>query len=260
MTVAELCTVTQANMSQDFVDRLKAAAKRDPEYQRLMKDPRDTYKVIGSLLFKSVEGQLRLVVPNTKDLKTHLLRECHDIPVAGHLGRDKTYYSLTWWFYWPGMYTDATQYVACCPECQVNKASTQAPVGLAQPMPIPDAPWQQLTLDLVSLPKSRAGYDTAVVFVDKFSKMTHIAPTVQECTGADVAQLYMEHVFKHHGLVESIVSDRDPRFTGAVWSSIHKLMGTTLKMSTAAHPQTDGQSERAVRTVTEMLHSYAGHD
>ena len=127
-------------------------------------------------------------------------------------------------------------------------------------MPIPDAPWEQMTLDLVSLPKSRAGYDTAVVFVDKFSKMTHIAPTVQECTGADMAQLYMEHVFKHHGLVESIVSDRDPRFTGAVWSSIHKLMGTTLKMSTAAHPQTDGQSERAVRTVTEMLRSYAGHD
>ena len=92
------------------------------------------------------------------------------------------------------------------------------------------------------------------------ARMTHIAPTVQECTGADVAQLYMEHVFKHHGLVESIVSDRDPRFTGAVWSSIHKLMGTTLKMSTAAHPQTDGQSERAVRTVTEMLRSYAGHD
>ena len=114
VTVAELCTVTQANMSQDFVDRLKAAAKRDPEYQRLVKDPRDTYKVIGSLLFKSVEGQLRLVVPNTKDLKTQLLRECHDIPVAGHLGCDKTYYSLTRWFYWPGMYTDATQYVVCC--------------------------------------------------------------------------------------------------------------------------------------------------
>ena len=125
----------------------------------------------------------------------------------------------------------------------MNKASTQAPVGLAQPMLIPDAPWQQMTLALVSLPKSRAGYDTAVVFVDKFSKMTHIAPTVQECTGADVAQLYMEHVFKHHGLVESIVSDRDPHFTGAVWSSIHKLMGTTLKMSTAAHSQTDGQSD-----------------
>ena len=115
VTVAELCTITQANISQDFVDHLKAAAKRDPEYQWLVKDPRDTYKVIGSLLFKSVEGQLCLVVPNTKDLKTQLLRKCHDIPVAGHLGRNKTYYSLTRWFYWPGMYTDAAQYVACCP-------------------------------------------------------------------------------------------------------------------------------------------------
>ena len=73
VTVAELCTVTQANMSHDFVDRLKAAAKRDPEYQHLVKDPRDTYKVVGSLLFKSVEGQLRLVVPNAQDLRKQLL-------------------------------------------------------------------------------------------------------------------------------------------------------------------------------------------
>ena len=70
----------------------------------------------------------------------------------------------------------------------------------------------------------------------------------------------MEHVFKHHGLMESIVCDRNPHFTGAVWSYIHKLIGTTLKMSTAAHPQIDGQSEWAVRMMTEMLRSYTGHD
>ena len=256
-TVQQLNHISCVDLTSQFLSQLKAAAKSDGEYQRLVHHTEKHFKTVGGLLYRSVGGQLRLVVPQSKTLRSQILQECHDIPIAGHLGQDKTYHSLCRWFYWPGMYTDAVAYVKACPYCQVNKSSTKAPIGLAQPMPIPEAPWQQMSLDLVSsLPTTSTGFDTAVVFVDKFSKMVHIAPTVIGCTGADVARLYLEYVFKHHGLVESIVSDRDPRFTGAVWRTLHNLLGTTLKMSTAHHPQTDGQSERAIRTLTEMLRSY----
>ena len=155
------------------------------------------------------------------------------------------------------MYKDAVQYVAACPQCQSSKSSTQAPAGLAQQIEIPRFPWEHISLDLVtSLPRTKAGYDAAVVFVDRFSKMVHVAPTTSTCTGSDVAVLYLDNVVKHHGLAQSIISDRDPRWTGSVWNSLHRLLGTSLKMSTAYHPQTDGQSERAIKTITEMLRSY----
>lgn len=127
-------------------------------------------------------------------------------------------------------------------------------------MPIPPEPWSDISLDLITdLPLTPRGHDAVVVFVDRLTKRCHFAPTRTRCTGRDVATIFVEHVFRHHGLPRRIVSDRDPRFTGAFWKEVFHLLGTKLQMSTAQHPQTDGQTERTNRVLEESLRHFVNY-
>ena len=96
---------------------------------------------------------------------------------------------------------------------------------------------------IVELPKSRLGFDAIMVFVDRLLKMAHFVPCHTASSAPQIAELFMSHVFRAHGLPSSIISDRDPRFTGHFWKALWKTLGTSLDMSTAFHPQTDGQTE-----------------
>ena len=126
-----------------------------------------------------------------------------------------------------------------------------------QPLPIPDRPWQQVSMDLITqLPRSKLGNDAIVVFVDKLTKMVHYVPTTTNVTAPKLAKIVLREVCRLHGIPESILSDRDPRFTAHFWRALWDQLGTKLVMSTAYHPQTDGQTERANRTLEEMLRSY----
>jgi hypothetical protein len=112
-------------------------------------------------------------------------------------------------------------------------------------------------MDLITqLPKTKSGHDAIIVFVDKFSKMVHYAATTTTCTADEVAKIFFDTVVRLHGIPRSIVSDRDPRFTSKFWQELWKLCGTRLKMSTAYHPQTDGQTERSNRTLEDILRHY----
>lgn len=229
----------------------------DPEYVRLLKKRHastDPIKVVRSYLYY---GDGRLYIPNDEALKTKILQECHDSPLAGHLGTDKTLEQVKRRFYWPGMDKDIEAYVISCDACQRNKPSQRATMGLMQPLPIPDRPWQQVSMDLITqLPRSRAGNDAIVVFVDKLTKMVHYVATTTTVTAPQLADLFMREVVRLHGVPESILSDRDPRFTANFWRAFWTQLGTKLVMSTAYHPQTDGQTERANRTLEEQLRSY----
>ena len=199
----------------------------------------------------------RLVIPADSALRTRILTECHDVPTSGHLGKDKTIDQVKRRFYWHGMDADITQYVTGCDSCQRNKPSQQVKMGLLQPLPIPNRPWQQVSLDLITqLPRSKSGHDAIVVFVDKLTKMIHYVPTQTNVTAPQLATLFLQHVVKLHGVPDSILSDRDPRFTAHFWRAFWAQLGSTLTMSTAYHPQTDGQTERANRTLEEMLRAY----
>ena len=124
--------------------------------------------------------------------------------------------------------------------------------GLLQPLPVPDFAWQVVTMDFIEgLPRSH-GYNCIMVVVDKFSKYAHFVPLSHPFTALKVALQYMEHVFKLHGLPEAIVSDRDKVFTSNLWQELFRLAGTELRMSSAYHPQSDGQTER----VNQCLEGY----
>jgi hypothetical protein len=244
---------------------IKEAAQSDPAYRAALAATQQLRGTTGSAPQQLVvrRGLVylgdsdRLYIPADGPLRTRLLQECHDVPTAGHLGKDKTLEQVKRRFYWPRMDADVLQYVRTCDACQRNKPSQQATAGLLQPLPIPDHPWQQVTMDLITqLPKSRQGHDAIVVFVDKLSKMVHLVATKTDVTAPQLAEIAWRTVVRHHGLPSSIVSDRDPRFTGHFWRALWKCLGTQLTMSTAFHPQTDGQTERANRTLEEMLRSY----
>jgi hypothetical protein len=199
----------------------------------------------------------QLAIPDNKELRTAIIEEHHCPPTAGHLGRDKTLAAVQRTCWWPGMAADVAQYVAACDDCQRHKPPNRAPPGFLQPLPYPVAPWQSISMDLVTdLPKTAAGFNAVAVFVDRFSKMLHFVPTTKTVTAPALAQLFINNIFRLHGLPECIISDRDPRFTSNFWKATFDILGTRLDMSTAFHPQTDGQSERAIRTLEQMLRNY----
>ena len=197
----------------------------------------------------------RVYIPDILSLKTTIISEHHDGKVSGHIGYQKTYDSITRYYYWPNMYVDIKLYVRSCLMCQKTKSSNRKPMGLLHPLPIPTRRWQCVTMDfIVQLPKTTNSFDAIFVVVDKLSKRAYFIPTHTTATAPDTALLYFKHVVKNgHGIPEMIVSDRDSKFTSLFWKSLWSLLGTTLAMSTAFHPETDGQTENMNRTLEQML-------
>ena len=193
-------------------------------------------------------------MPHSIPLYQALLEEYHD--AGGHLGVTKTLHGVARYFYWPCMIDSVRDYIAGCVQCQRNKSSSQKPMGLLHPLQIPEKRWESISLDfMMPLPMTRAGYDGILVIVDRLSKMMHCFPVHTTITGAGTAKIYLDHIFRHYGLPRSIVSDRDPRFNSVFWKELWRLLGTRLAMSVSNHPQTDGQTERANRTLQDILKS-----
>lgn len=135
-------------------------------------------------------------------------------------------------------------YVKCCPTCQQDKPDHAAYPGLLEPLPVPKESWELIGMDFIDgLPRS-GGVNCILVIVDKFTKFAHFLPLAHPYTASKVALLYMTHIYRLHGFPGEIISDRDPVFTSHFWQELFKYAGTGLRMSTANHPQTDGQTER----------------
>ena len=109
---------------------------------------------------------------------------------------------------------------------------------------------------VIHLPITKKGHDAILTVVDRMSKMVHLIPTKTTVTAVQTAQLFYDHVWKLHGVPKDIVSDRDSRFTGHFWTELLRLIGTKQNMSTSFHPQTDGQTERMIRIMEDMLRHY----
>src|SRR3954465_4667867 len=132
---------------------------------------------------------------------------------------------------------------------------------MLKPLPIPDKKWDVVTMDFITqLPLTKNGHDAIFVVVDKLSKTIKAIPTVTTVTAPEVADLFFHHIFRHFGLPSIIISDRDARFTGKFWQTLWAQLGTKLAMSTAFHPQTDGQTERANQVLEQVLQNYTTYE
>ncbi|GJX82830.1 putative reverse transcriptase domain-containing protein [Tanacetum coccineum] len=168
-------------------------------------------------------------------------------------------HDMTYYNWWPNMKANIATYVSKCLTCAKVKAEHQRPSGLLVQPEIPQWKWDNITMDFVTklpitkLPKSSQGYDTIWVIVDRLTKSAIFMPMRETDPMDKLARMYLKEVVTKHGIPVSIICDRDPRFASNFWRSLQKALGTSLDMSTAYHPQTDGQSERTIQTLEDML-------
>jgi transposase InsO family protein len=188
-------------------------------------------------------------VGNLPKLQQQLLSAFHDSAVGGHSGVPVTYRRLKQYFAWKGMKTAVHSYVQACITCQQAKPDRAKSPRLLQPLPIPEESWQIVTMDFIeSLPQSGVA-NCILLVVDKFTKLAHFLPLKHPYFAAPVAKVFLDQVYKLHGMPQSIVSDRDPVFTSNFWKELFSLAKVQLRLSTAYHPQSDGQTERVNQCV-----------
>ncbi|KAJ9534750.1 hypothetical protein QJQ45_013129 [Haematococcus lacustris] len=218
------------------------------------------------------KGKNQIVVPNCQQLKAwwrciggdawrciggDVLVEMHDAQFAGHVGITKTLERISRIFWWPRMRSEVRHYVSNCDACQRNKSVNTRPGGLLTPLAIPYDRWESMSMDLITkLPPGDHGFDAIAVFVDRLSKMVHFVPCRESMNAEGFARLFIDNVFKHHGVPREIISDRGSHFTNHFWASVMAILGVKECKSSAYHPESDGQTERYNRTLEEMLRHY----
>jgi transposase InsO family protein len=289
VSAARMSSIPAIKWAPDFLSEVREAGKEDQEYVRLLTDAalseesgqssreaeeepvgaRDSEREcrkarrerILEIRGDCVYRKERLWVPEGRNLRKKVLESEHDTKVAGHMGQDKTIELIRRNFWWPKMDEHIIDYVRSCPECQRNKAARHQPYGLLSPLELPYAPWQSIAMDFVTdLPLSEE-CDQLWVVIDRFTKMAHFIPLpAKGKTASDLARLFAREIWKYHGLPTDIVSDRDSRFTSGVWTEFLRLTGIRSRMSTAFHPQTDGQTERVNQTIEAYLRAFVNHE
>ncbi|GJU72786.1 putative reverse transcriptase domain-containing protein [Tanacetum coccineum] len=193
-------------------------------------------------------------IPCRGDLRELIMHESHKSKYSIHPGSDKMYQDLKKLYWWPNMKAEIATYVSKCLTCAKVKAEYQKPSGLLVQPVIPVWKWENITMDFVTkLPKTSTGQDTIWVIVDRLTKSAHFLPMKETDSMEKLTRQYLKEVVSRHGVPVSIISDRDSKFTSHFWKSLNEALGTQLDMSTAYHPQTDGQSERTIQTLEDML-------
>jgi transposase InsO family protein len=201
-----------------------------------------------------------LYVPPDNTLRAQVLRMHHDSEYAGHFGHAKTLELLSRKYWWPRLSSDVKEYVQTCGVCQRTKHRRHAPYGELKSLPIPKGPFQQLSMDFITdLPPSMRDacvYDAILVIVDRYTKMAIYVPCNKTCTSDTLADMLVRHVVHRFGVPEGIVTDRGSVFTSDYWANFCYAARVTRRLSTAFHPQTDGQTERQNQVLEQYLRCF----
>lgn len=213
----------------------------------------------------TVENELllyngRLEVPrHDKSLCTQLLNDIHTQTSTAHPGQRKMIRLVCERFHWPGWKDDVIRYVKNCQVCQRAKNPRDKIPGLLSSLPIPERPWQHISMDFITLPRDKSGFDTAFVTVDRLTKKPVSIPCLKTDGPEELAKMFITHVYRHYGAPDSIVSDRGGQFVGQFWVEFCRILGIKQKLSTAHHPQTDGQTEITNQHIEMRLRPFVNH-
>jgi len=239
-------------------ERIKEKAMLDEKYRHLCKQISSGGNIDGN--FTIVNELLcwknRIYVP--EGLRQRVIQSEHDSKVAGHFGRERTLELLSRNIHWTNMERDIRKYCSECDNCQRTKAPRHTKHGLLHSLELACKPWTHISTDFITdLPESE-GATIILVVVDRFTEMAHFIP-IKKKDSPTVARAYLENVWKYHGFPEDVVSDRDSTIMGSFFTDLYNYLGIERSMSTAYHPQTDGQTERINQVIESYLRSYCNY-
>ena len=222
-----------------------------------MKEWAKSYSLEDGLLFHTPSGG-KLCIPRV--LRGDVIREAHDaILGGGHTGVVKTAAAVSSRYHWPKMMDPVTEWVAGCDVCHRVKHKNARPYGLLQPLPVPLKRAERVNIDFITklLASEDGRYDAVATIIDPLTKRARWIPIKKaDLTAEKFATAFIASYMRSWGLPVSIVSDRDTRFTSGFWQSLCTQLGIKLRMSTAYHPQSDGQAEKANATLETFLKAY----
>jgi len=208
------------------------------------------------LLYRRSASGDRLCIPAADGLRGRVLDELHATPLGGHFGRDKTMALARRLVWWPRLAADVTAFIASCPTCQRTKAEHGPPAGLLFPLPVPSRRGGTVSLDFLELPKARSGHNFMQVHVDLLTGRVWLVPTFKSATSEVAARNFVASVFRDVGLPDTIVSDRDCRFTAEFWTSLHRALGSTLIFGSPEHHNTTSKVERVNGVIADVLRAF----
>jgi integrase-like protein len=209
----------------------------------------------GLIYTKNREENEVLCLPHTGYKGDNIIAKVIDQAhrAIGHFGAQRTADYIRRFYWWPKIGREVDKFCRTCPTCQVTKTTNQLPQGLLHSLPIPRQPWGSIAMDFVGPFPPSEGHDYLWVVLCRLTSMVHLVPIQTTIKASELACKFIQEVVRLHGLPETIISDRDGKFTSAFWRELHRMLGAKLLMSTAFHPQTDGASERAIRNVVQIL-------
>ncbi|MBW0571849.1 hypothetical protein O181_111564 [Austropuccinia psidii MF-1] len=246
----------------DLVDQIQKALWQDKDYKETLKQLARGESVSDYTLEPQAKLLLfkdRVVIPSNNELQLDILQRCHDLLLTGHPGQEKTLKLIKRYFYWAGMNQIIKDYVSSCQKCSRNKNIHHKKFGLLKPLQITSGPWNSLSMYFITQLPLSSSFDSILVVVDRFSKMAIFIPTYQTIIALGLAQLFISHLFSKHGLPISIVNDRGSLFVSSFWTQLCQQLKISRDLSTAFHPETDGQTERVNQILEQYLQMYVSY-
>jgi len=247
----------------DLRERIKKAQEGDEKVVKAVEELKKTgVKTLRDKEWEIEDGVVlkegRIYVPEG-ELRGEVIRLYHNTPVGGHRGRWKMTELVTRNYWWLGVMKEVGRYVDGYDACQRYKNRSEVLAGKLMPIAIPEKPWSHISADFITKLPLAQGYDAILVVCDRFSKMVHFIASIEKTSTEGLAKLFRDQVWRLHSLPESIISDRGVQFAAGMMKELNNLLGIQTKLSTAYHPQTDGQTERINQELEQYLRVFIDH-
>jgi transposase InsO family protein len=244
----QILAATSELQNDEWLERIRVNTETDESLQ----------KVLGNNTALMKDGLVHVhgLVYVPRNLQNEIIQLNHDEPTQGHLGIEKTIEKITRNYYIPALHRKVKNYIRQCDSCQRNKSSRHAPYGEMGLAEVPKQPWEWITMDFITKLPISEGNDMIMVVVDRLTKYAYMIPTTETIDARQMANLLLRYVFTNHGTPSKITSDRDKLFTSNMWQSLADQLGIEHRLSTAYHPQTNGQTERVNQTLEQYLRHY----
>jgi len=229
----------------------------DPIAQIHLSDPLDSHWSTNEAGFLHLDG--RIYIPDLDGLRLRVLRYHHDHPLSGHFGQNQTLELIQRKYTWPGLRTFVKDYVQSCTSCARAKTPRHRPYGLLKQLPVPERPWNSISMDFIEQLPGSTGFTAILVVVDRLSKQAIFIPTHDTITSPELAKLFLLHVFSKQGVPAHITSDRSTEFVSHFFRSLRKALNMHLHFTSGYHLEGDGQTEQSNQTLEQYLCVYCNY-